>query len=243
MSLRLLLVVAHPDDECFAFGGALALAADRGVETSVLCLTDGQAATYRGDSTSSADLGQMRRNEFQASCKILGVAHAETLNYHDAQLEHQSLSRLAGDLVAQIRVRKPQVVLTFGADGAANTHPDHTTVSQATTAAFHWAGHPKRFLDRGDLWQPQRLYHQTTDFFLPDRHQPLPAPWTLKLDITAAFDRKLAAFRAHTSQAPLAQFTIPLFEQHGRHELYSLMATHAAQPAHQSTDMFEGVAE
>ena len=42
-------MVAHPDDECYAFGGALALAADRGVETYVICLTDGQAATNRGD--------------------------------------------------------------------------------------------------------------------------------------------------------------------------------------------------
>ncbi len=42
--LKLLCVTAHPDDECFAFGGALALAARDGIETFVLCLTDGQAA-------------------------------------------------------------------------------------------------------------------------------------------------------------------------------------------------------
>jgi len=60
-------VVAHPDDECFAFGGALALAADRGIETYVICLTDGQAATHRGDAASAQDLGKMRREEFAAS--------------------------------------------------------------------------------------------------------------------------------------------------------------------------------
>ena len=49
MGLKLMCVVAHPDDECFAFGGALALAADTGIETYVVCLTDGQAATNRGD--------------------------------------------------------------------------------------------------------------------------------------------------------------------------------------------------
>ena len=241
MSLRLLLIAAHPDDECFAFGGALALAADRGVETSVLCLTDGQAAKNRGDSSSSQNLGQMRRQEFQASCKILGVTHAKTLNYQDAQLEHEPLSKLAGDLVGHIRTLKPHVVLTFGADGGANTHADHTSVSLATTAAFHWAGLAKRFPDIGQPWQAQRLFHQTTDFFLPDRPAPLPAPWTLKLDITSAFDRKVAAFRAHTSQAPLAQFAIPLFEQHGKHELYTLMASAKPHPATQSTDMFESI--
>jgi len=243
MSLRLLCVIAHPDDECFAFGGALALAADRGIETTVLCLTDGQAAKNRGDSTSSADLGQMRRAEFHISCKILGVTHAQLLDYQDGQLEHEPLSKVAGDLVHYIRTLKPHVILTFGADGAANTHPDHTTVSLAATAAFHWAGAAKRFTALGTPWQAQRLFHQTTDFFLPDRPQPLPAPWTLTLDIRSAFDRKVAAFRAHTSQAPLAQFAIPLFEQHGRHELYTLIAAAAPQPAAQSTDMFEGIVE
>ena len=243
MPFRLLTVVAHPDDECFAFGGALALAADRGVETSVLCLTDGQAAKSRGSSTSNEDLGRMRREEFLASCKILGVTHTEILNYQDAQLEHTSLSKLAADIVSRIRSFRPQAVLTFGLDGAANTHPDHTAVAAAATAAFHWAGSAKRFPDLGDIYQPQRLYHQTTDFFLPDRPRPLPAPWTLTLDITSVFDRKVDAFRAHTSQAPLAKMAIPLFEKHGKHELYTLMASPVAQPAHPSTDMFEGVAE
>src|ERR1700743_1850090 len=103
MSLRLLCVVAHPDDECYAFGGALALAADRDIETSVVCLTDGQAATHRGDSKNSEDLGRMRREEFAASCAILGVAHHELLDYSDAKLEYANFSELAGKLVARIR--------------------------------------------------------------------------------------------------------------------------------------------
>ncbi len=66
-------VVAHPDDECFGFGGSLALAAGLGWQTNVICLTDGQAATHRGESKDAADLGRMRREELAASCRILGV--------------------------------------------------------------------------------------------------------------------------------------------------------------------------
>lgn len=243
MGLRLLCVVAHPDDECFAFGGALALAAARGVEASVICLTDGQAATHRGSATSSKELGEMRRAEFAASCKILAVAHYELLDYQDAQLEFANLSEVAGKLVARIRSFRPQVVITFGSDGALNTHPDHTVVSAAATAAFHWASSAKRYLELGALYQPQRLYHLSTSYFLPDRPSPLPIPWTVTLDISSVFARKQEAFRAHISQAPLMESTRHAFEQYGNEEHYTLVASPVPQPARQSIDLFEGVAE
>lgn len=241
MSLRLLCVVAHPDDECFAFGGALLLAADRGVETSVLCLTDGQAATHRGFARSDEELGAMRRQEFAASCKVLDVAHGELLSYKDAHLEFAPLAELAGVLVPHLRTFRPQVVITFGGEGALNNHPDHTSVSAATTAAFHWAGNAKRFPEHGPVYRPQRLFYLTTNFFLPDREPPLPAPWTHTLDIRGVFARKEEAFRQHTSQAPLMESTRAVFQEHGGEERYLLAATTEPQPTKQSTDLFEGV--
>jgi LmbE family N-acetylglucosaminyl deacetylase len=194
----MMLVVAHPDDECFAFGGALALAADRGIDTYVICLTDGQAATHRGDAASGEELGRMRRREFVESCKILGVTRHELLDYQDGRLEFADFSRAAGRLVERMRRFKPDVVVTFGSDGSLNTHADHMIVSMLTTAAFHWSGRPKRY-------------------------------------------RKAAAFRAHTSQAPLMEKTKWLFEEHGDEEFYMLLASEAPQPATHMTDLFEGL--
>lgn len=241
MPLRLLCVTAHPDDECFAFGGALALAAQRGAETSVLCLTDGQAGTHRPANATNADLGNLRRAEFAASCNLLGVHHHEMLNYQDAHLEFATLSALASDIVQRIRLLRPHVLLTFGGDGALNTHPDHTAVSAAATAAFHWSGSPKRFPTLGDPHQPQRLYYLTNDFFLPNRRRPLPTPWTLTLDIRPVFAIKVAALAAHTSQAPLLDQVRPLFQRHGQQERYALAATRTPQPATQSTDLFNSI--
>jgi LmbE family N-acetylglucosaminyl deacetylase len=219
------------------------MAAERGVETMVVCLTDGQAGTYRGDASTGAELGAMRRAEFAVSCEVLGVAHHELLDYEDGQLELAVLGEMAGRLVERIRSLRPQVVLTFGADGAANTHADHTVVSAATTAAFHWAGNPKRFPALGPAYQPQRLFYQTATFFLPERHRPVPAPWTLKLDVSRVFGKKIDAFRAHVSQQPLMEQALPIFEQHGKTELYALAAALEPMAARQSEDMFEGVVE
>lgn len=243
MSLRLLCVVAHPDDECFAFGGALALASDQGVETSILCLTDGQAATNRGTARSGEELGAMRRAEFVASCKVLGATRHEIWDYQDAQLEFHSLNELSGRLVQRMRELRPHVVVTFGGEGALNNHPDHATVSAATTAAFHWSGNPKRFPDAGEPWRPERLFYVTTSFFLPDRLAPLVAPWNCVLDIRSVADRKRKAFEQHTSQAPLMDTARRVFEEHGTEEHYTLAYARDPQPASSLPGLFVGLVD
>jgi len=241
VGLKLMCVVAHPDDECFGFGGALALAADQGVETYVVCLTDGQAATARGTATDGAELGRMRRAEFAASCKVLGVAHHELLDYEDGRLEFVEFSKASGRLVERMRRFRPDVVITFGNDGGLNTHADHMIASMLATAAFHWSGRERRYPELAQVFQPQRLFHLTTTFFMEDRQAPLPAPWTVWLDISSVKERKMEAFRAHTSQAPLVQQTKNMFATHGDHEVYTLMACRDARAAEQASGLFAGL--
>lgn len=231
-------VVAHPDDECFAFGGALALAADRGVETYVICMTDGQAASNRGSAVSAEELGKTRREEFAASCKVLGVSQHELLGYHDAQLLTVPFSEAAEHLVQRMRHFRPDVVITFGGDGGMNTHSDHMMVSFWTTAAFHWSGQTNRFPESGPAFEPKRLFHVTTNVFLPDRHPPRPIPWTTVLDIEAVRERKNEAFRQHRSQAPLMEQTREFFARFGGQEFYTLIASAEAFPAMQTSDLF-----
>lgn len=241
LNLKMICVGAHPDDECFAFGGALALAAERGIETYVICLTDGQAAKHRGDTDSGEALGAVRRAEFEASCKVLGVTHHEMLDFQDGQLEFIDFSSAAGQLVERIRRFRPNVVITFGVDGGPNTHPDHMMVSMLTSAAFHWSGRAKRYPELAPVFQPQRLFHATAHFFLPERQAPLPVPWTVKLDVSSVQARKALAFRQHPSQGPLIESTRELFEQYGGEECYALMAAEGIQPMRLTADMFEGL--
>ena len=241
MGLKLLCVVAHPDDECFAFGGAIALATKQGVETSVICLTDGQAASNRGQASSSAELGVMRRDEFARSCKVLGVNHFELLDYQDAQLEFADFSQAACRIVERIRNFKPNVVITFGMDGALNTHPDHTMVSAMATAAYHWAASPKRFPELGPTHHGDRLYLLSASFYLPDRPAPMPIPWTHKLDVRSVMEQRFEAFRQHQSQAPLMDKTKDLFAEHGQFEYYTLVAAPEPQAAGQASDLFAGI--
>jgi LmbE family N-acetylglucosaminyl deacetylase len=241
VGLKLMCVVAHPDDECFGFGGALALAADRGIETYVVCLTDGQAATNRGNAASGEALGAMRREEFRRSCEVLGVAQYELMDYQDGRLEFVEFPVAAGRLVERIRRFRPDVVITFGGDGGQNTHADHMLASMLTTAAFHWAGQAKRYPDAGEVYRAKRLYYLTADFHIPDRPPAMTMPWTVTLDIRSVRERKTEAFRQHVSQAPLMERTKDFFEKHGAEEFYTLVAAAEPQAAQQGTDLFDGL--
>ena len=233
-------VVAHPDDECFGFGGALALAADLGWQVNVLCLTDGQAATNRGESKDAADLGRMRREELAASCRILGVGEHELLSFEDARLEHATVHEAGKILVQRMRTWKPDLVLTFAFDGGLNVHADHAAVSAFTSAAFRWSARAKRYPELAlEPWAPQRLYHLSTDYVLADREPLLPTPWTVKLDIRTVKDRKRDAFLAHTSQMAVYEKVKPYWERYGDYEYYTLMAAAAPEQMQITASLFE----
>src|SRR5207248_3618085 len=111
---RLLIVTAHPDDEAGGFGGTLLLSHERGIETYVICLTPGQAASNRGGAKSDDELSAMRRQEFARSCELLKVTRGEVLDYRDGALDKAEFLVVVGDLARRVREIRPQVMATFG---------------------------------------------------------------------------------------------------------------------------------
>ncbi|HZR30179.1 MAG TPA: PIG-L family deacetylase [Terriglobales bacterium] len=245
--MRLLCVTAHPDDEAGGFGGTLLHYAQRGIETHILCLTPGQAATNRGGAKSDDELAAMRRKEFAASCKILKVSHGEVLDYPDARLYRLDFYAVVEDLVRRLRSIRPQVVITMGPEGSITAHPDHSMVSIFATMAYHWAGRSNRFpeqLKQGlDVHQTQKLYYLTATFTIPERPPVLLPPITATIDAAEFLEAKISAFKAHSSQAPLFARVESTVRQRGGKEHFHLAA--AAKPGlvEQETDLFHGVSE
>jgi len=243
--LRLMCITAHPDDEAGGFGGSLRLYHDRGVETCVVCLTPGQAASNRGGAQSDQELAAMRRKEFAAACEILKVSRGMVLDYPDGQLHRQELYKVVCDLTLHIRQFRPDVLLTFGPDGSVTGHTDHSMASIFGALAFHWAGRNNRYPDQlKDGLTPhrtQKLYYSTVNFSLPDRQPVTLPPATAIVEIGGYLETKIAAFKAHTSQAPLW----PLFESHvrqrGRQEMFHLAARVTTGLIVQETDLFAGI--
>ncbi|MBK9713829.1 MAG: PIG-L family deacetylase [Kouleothrix sp.] len=160
---RILGVFAHPDDETFCAGGALAKYVAAGWEAMVVSATRGQAGQIRDARVATRrTLGQVRERELHEACRRLGVQRAEVLDYMDGTLKDVDQRELTGAVVGIVRAFQPDVVITFGADGAYG-HPDHVAISLATSAACGLAGSPEQFPEQlaGGLapHRPDRLYH------------------------------------------------------------------------------------
>lgn len=243
----MMCLTAHPDDESGAFGGALLMAHDQGVETAVVCLTEGTAGSFRGNAGSDEELATLRRGEFHAASWLLGLTHAEVLHYPDGGLYRQNFYELAGVLVEKIRKYRPQVVLTFGGDGGVNLHRDHTMVSLAATAAFHWAGRAQFFPEAGTPYAPQKLYYSSTPFVSvynsSDHCDAAVTPYSLTLELGQWKDRKIEAFQSHTTQHAVLERVRDFIEKHFDDERYLLAAVRHPRPLEEDDAIFAGVIE
>jgi LmbE family N-acetylglucosaminyl deacetylase len=245
--LRLLCITAHPDDEAGCFGGILSKYSEAGVECSVICLTAGERAANRGGAVEDEALKALRRHEFAASCRLLGVAHCEVLHYADGALERENFDEVAGTLVRFIRTLRPHVVVTFGADGYVTAHPDHGMTGLFTSAAFQWAARTNRYtaqLEEGlTPWQARKLYYVTAEFSLPERPVVSLAPVTARISVVPYLHRKLEAFAKHKTQHPLQKVFEHAQRRAGDHELFHLAATAEVTPMQMEQDLFQGIRE
>lgn len=136
LPLKLMTIFAHPDDESMGTGSTLARYADEGVQISIVSATRGQKGWVGDpqDYPGPQALGKIREAELHDAAQVLGVGKVYLLEYMDGELDQADPVQVISQLTALIRRERPQVVVTFGPDGAYG-HPDHIAISQFATAA------------------------------------------------------------------------------------------------------------
>jgi LmbE family N-acetylglucosaminyl deacetylase len=161
-------VLAHPDDESLGVGGTLAKYAGEGIAVVLVTATRGERGRFKGIRPSSEGhpgpeaLARILEAELQAAAAELGVSVVSLLGYPDQQVDRADPREAIGRIVAEIRRFRPDVIVTFGPDGAYG-HPDHVAISQFTTAAVVAAADPSFDAPAaGDLEPPHsvsKLYY------------------------------------------------------------------------------------
>src|SRR6266571_1957136 len=187
---RLMMVVAHPDDED---GGLLTLEArGKGVQTLLMTLTRGEGGQNETGNTFSDKLGVLRTLELLAADKYYDVEQrfSRVADFGYSKNADETFQKWGGhdvplsDIVRVIRQFRPDVLIARFSGTERDGHGHHQASSILTQEAFRAAADPNRFpeqIKEGlQPWQPKKLYiGNVCGFFsttCPDEN------WTVKLD-------------------------------------------------------------
>ncbi len=236
----LLLVHAHPDDESILTGGAMLHAHRDGHRVVLVTATRGEEGEvhHMEEAASRPRLGEIRSEELLAACTILGVDRQEFLGYQDSgsagapanahpqSFDSAPLGEAAARVAVILRSERPEVVVTYTADGTYR-HPDHRKAHETTMVALDTLA--------GEGWVPTKLYLNAVPrsfvrgILAVAREAGIQLPGelgqaegvpdgeiTTEVDVCDVLDLKLAACVSHLSQMhpglALATMAAELFE-------------------------------
>lgn len=183
-------VVAHPDDLDFSSAGTVRKFANAGKRCILVQVTSGDHGT--GDRSFTPEtLRSQREHEVEDSAQVLGLTDVVFLHERDGYVE--SNMTLREKIVKQIRLHKPDVVITHDPFRPYAMHPDHRNVGLST----HDSVYPTA---RDHLYFPEHLAagiepHKTAEIWYFGAESP-----DIFIDITETFDDKIRALKAHDTQ-------------------------------------------
>ena len=172
---HVLVIAPHADDEILGVGGTLARHIERGDSVEVLVLTDGARGT--ADGASSWELVERRREEAIAGMAQLGGAGQEFWGLPEGHAPGTDMmGALALRLAMRIATSRPDVIY---APWIGEQHGDHYQAARLARLGFTLSGCDALALGY-EVWSP------------------LEPRWVV--DISAVWEKKLAAVKEHASQ-------------------------------------------
>lgn len=183
---KLLVVLAHPDDESFIIGGTLAKCALEGVQITLLCATRGEMGRRLGTPpiATRETLPDLREEELRKACAALGIADLRLMGLRDKTVDYYDPAELADRIGPVMREIRPDAVITF--HETKGGHSDHCAIGRAATLAHRQYGGASRLYWL--LWSDEGVE---------------PGRVTRIRVAGEAARRKLEAFRAHRTQSEL----------------------------------------
>ncbi|MGI8777266.1 MAG: PIG-L deacetylase family protein [Acidimicrobiales bacterium] len=195
---RALVVSAHPDDIEFGCAGTVATWVDAGWDVRYVIVTSGQKGVQ--DATSDPEVfGQVREAESRQAAEAVGVTDVTFLGYMDSEVAAADWFGLRRDLSRQFRHHRPHR-LVVGAPDILPTdrfvnHPDHRAVSVAMLDITMTGGTTAAIFPELELDEGRPPWRELEETWLTG-----PGLGSHVVDVSATFERKIAALRAHVSQ-------------------------------------------
>lgn len=187
---HVLVTIPHPDDAETRFAGSTARWTREGKTVVYVVLSNGDKGT-NDPGIKPSELAAIREKEQLAAAAVLGVSKVIFLRYPDQGLENNY--ELRRDIARQVRIFKPETVVTVDPHGSYMDHRDHRKTGYATVeAVFPAAGSAHAF---PELLTEGLKPHRVKELLFSGR---MSADYYV--DVTETIDLKLAALRCHRSQ-------------------------------------------
>lgn len=186
----IMVVTPHPDDSESSSGGTIAKWCAEGKKVVLVVCTNGDKGTS-DRSVKPEDLAATREIETLNAGKAYGLAEVVFLRLPDQQLEDNDEFR--EKLVRQIRIHKPQLLLTHDPNKPYIRHRDHSMTGRvALDAVFPYA--------RDHVAYPEHLEegiepHKVEEVWLFRPEEP-----NIHVDVTDYFETRQNALHSHVSQ-------------------------------------------
>jgi len=183
MKLDVLAIGVHPDDVELGCSGTLIKEVKRGKTVGIVDLTEGELGT-RGTV-------ETRYQEAADASKIIGAVARENLQMRDGFFKNDEEHQMK--VIQVLRKYQPEIVI---ANILEDRHPDHGRAGHLVYDACFLSGlkQVKTIDEKGaeqEKWRPKYLLHFIQDrFYEPD----------VIVDITDAFEQKMASIKAYTTQ-------------------------------------------
>ena len=191
MTKTVLVFAPHPDDAEFFAGGTLAGFVAEGARVVVVTVTDGSKGSF---TLAGEDLAAVRFEEAHRACQALGIEPPVMLDLTDFELDLLPSGYLRERFVYYLRLYRPDVMVAEDPYNEGEPHPDHRAVAWAAYEAASFAHlptvHPNQFDDG------LRPHFVVEKYFYTSN----PARINKVVDISAGFERKIAALLEHKSQ-------------------------------------------
>ncbi len=189
-STRAMVVMAHPDDNEFACGGTVAHLAKLGWDVHIVVTTSGNKGT-KDIAITAQHLAATREEEQRRAAEILGADEPTFFGFPDGYIENTN--ELRGLIVRQLRIHRPNLVITWDGFRPGFNHRDHRRTGRATYDAIYPAADDHLYYpgDKDEGLEPYR----PRVLLLTGSHEP-----DYDVDVSGVLRTKIRAVMAHASQ-------------------------------------------
>jgi LmbE family N-acetylglucosaminyl deacetylase/SAM-dependent methyltransferase len=210
---RVVLLVAHPDDEVLGPGALVSDLVRQGIAVQPIIVSDGGSSHAHDPTVNSAHLSEIRREESRAAAGILGTAAPTFLGYPDGDLDaHQeaiteSVQRILNAIPGESQLNGTTTPLTVLTHWQFDGHPDHEAVSRAARLAvahLRAVAHPVRLLEF-PIWalhwdSPHQGWFPVHQAY---RGSTSPRPQSAKRDAAACFTSQVTRWPDGSAHQPV----------------------------------------